>query len=127
MHMVYLFNFSYLVGLTFGWSDDVAMVIVFIPMWIYDSILLLYLTLNLVIHCKRPTNRTFHAMRRKIWNLTCAILKLVAQIMLCLKLELENSTNHPDFKLPLYYVMIPIWIILPVALVDTFFTMYYQI
>ena len=129
--------------------------IVFIPMWLYDSILLLYLTLNLVIHCKRPTNRTFHAMRRKIWwviilfhlkrilnkmfqlkqyiyfflfrNLTCAILKLVAQIMLCLKLELENSTNHPDFKLPLYYVMIPIWIILPVALVDTFFTMYYQI
>lgn len=59
-------------------------------------------------------------------NLTCAILKLVAQIMLCLKLELENSTNHPDFKLPLYYVMIPIWIILPVALVDIFFTMYYQ-
>jgi len=100
--------------------------IVFIPMWLYDSILLLYLTLNLVIHCKRPTNRTFHAMRRKIWNLTCAILKLVAQIMLCLKLELENSTNHPDFKLPLYYVMIPIWIILPVALVDIFFTLYYQ-
>ena len=26
MHMVYLFNFSYLVGLTFGWSDDVVMV-----------------------------------------------------------------------------------------------------
>ena len=24
--MVYLFNFSYLVGLTFGWSDDVVMV-----------------------------------------------------------------------------------------------------
>ena len=26
MHMVYLFNFSYLVGPTFGWSDDVVMV-----------------------------------------------------------------------------------------------------
>ena len=45
--------------------------------------------------------------------------------MLCLKLELENSSN-PTFKLPLYYVMIPIWIILPVALVDIFLTMYYQ-
>ena len=78
--------------------------IVFIPMWLYDSVLLLYLTFNLVTHCKRPHNRTFKSLRRKIWNLTCALLKLVAQIMLCLKLELEvpnsnfkcSSVNH-DF------------------------------
>ena len=41
--------------------------IVFIPMWLYDSILLLYLTFNLVRHCKRPHNRNFKSMRRKIW------------------------------------------------------------
>lgn len=79
--------------------------IVFIPMWLYDSVLLLYLTFNLVTHCKRPHNRTFKSLRRKIWNLTCALLKLVAQIMLCLKLELEVPNSN--FKLPLYYVMIP--------------------
>jgi len=100
--------------------------IVFIPMWLYDSVLLLYLTFNLVTHCKRPHNRTFKSLRRKIWNLTCALLKLVAQIMLCLKLELENSDEYPNFKLPLYYVMIPVWIVLPVTVVDVFYTMYHQ-
>ena len=100
--------------------------IVFIPMWLYDSVLLLYLTFNLVQHCKRPHNRTFKSLWRKIWNLTCALLKLVAQIMLCLKLELENNQDYPNFKLPLYYVMIPVWIVLPVTVVDVFYTMYYQ-
>lgn len=100
--------------------------IVFIPMWLYDSILLLYLTFNLVTHCKRPHNRTFKALRRKVWNLTCAVLKLVAQIMLCLKLDLEHSKEHSEFKLPLYYVLIPVWIVLPVTVVDVFYTMYAQ-
>ncbi len=96
--------------------------IVFIPMWLYDSILLLYLTFNLVTH----HNRTFKSMRRRVWNLTCALLKLTAQIMLCLKLDLENNKDYPGFKLPLYYVMIPVWIVLPVASVDIFYTMYNQ-
>ena len=95
-----------------------------IPIWLYDSVLLLYLTFNLVTHCKRPHNRTFKSLRRKIWNLTCALLKLVAQIMLCLKLELEVPNSN--FKLPLYYVMIPVWIVLPVTVVDVFYTMYHQ-
>ena len=95
-------------------------------MWLYDSVLLLYLTFNLVTHCKRPHNRTFKSLRRKIWNLTCAVLKLVAQIMLCLKLELENNKDYPNFKLPLYYVMIPVWIVLPVTVVDDIYTINYN-
>lgn len=104
--------------------------IVFIPMWLYDSILLLYLTFNLVTHCERPNwdpqNRAFKALKRTWWSFTCAILKLAAQIMLCLKLDLEHSEEHTDFKLPLYYVMIPVWIVLPVTVVDLFYTMYTQ-
>jgi len=99
--------------------------IVFIPMWLYDSILLLYLTFHLVRHCRRPHNRNFKSMRRKIWNLVLVILKLTAQIMLCLKLEMENGTNSPT-KLPLYYVMIPVWIILPVTVFDVSFNLYRQ-
>lgn len=93
--------------------------IVFIPMWLYDTILLLFLTFKLVTHCKRHQNRTFKSMRRKIWNLACAILKLVAQIMLCLKLDFEQKEDS-NFKLPLYYVMIPVWIVLPVTVIDVF-------
>jgi hypothetical protein len=46
----------------------------------------------------------------------CAVLKLSTQIMLCLKLE--NS-----YTIPLYYIMIPVWIVLPVTAVDIFVTM----
>jgi len=100
--------------------------IVFIPMWLYDFILLSYLSFSLITHCKRQNNRSFKSMRRKIWNLTCAILKLVAQIMLCLKLDFENTENN-DFHLPLYFVMIPVWIVLPVTVVDVFWTMYTEV
>ena len=58
-------------------------------------------------------------------NLVLVILKLTAQIMLCLKLEMENGTNSPT-KLPLYYVMIPVWIILPVTVFDVSFNLYRQ-
>ncbi len=97
--------------------------IVFIPMWLYDSILLLYLTFNLVTHFKRGHNNrnNIRGLRRRIWNLVCALLKLVAQIMLCLKLE---NKDNPDFQLPLYFVMIPLWVILPVTIVDVFVILY---
>ena len=54
-------------------------------------------------------------------NVTFALLKLTAQIMLCLKLEYKDQLN-----LPLYYVMIPVWIILPVTVADVFHTLYRQ-
>ena len=54
--------------------------IVFIPMWLYDSILLLYLTFNLVRHCKRPHNRNFKSMRRKIWYVHTVQLKSLCAI-----------------------------------------------
>ena len=41
--------------------------IVFIPMWIYDSILILYLVFHIVTHCKNGQERSLRSMRRKIW------------------------------------------------------------
>ena len=40
------------------------------------------------------------------------LLKLVFEILICVRLE------HPSNPLPLYYVMIPLWIVLPLALYD---------
>lgn len=99
-----------------GWS----WFIVFIPMWLYDSILLLYLIFNMVTHCKNRHDRSLRFMRRKIWYFVCAVLKLAAQIMLCLKLE---NANNKGFDIPLYYIMIPLWIMLPVTCVDVFITL----
>lgn len=87
--------------------------IVFIPMWLYDSILLLYIVFNMITYCKNNHGRSFRSMRRKIWYFTCAVLKLSAQIMLCLKLE-----RMAEIKL--YYLMIPLWLMLPTTAIDVF-------
>ena len=39
-------------------------------------------------------------------------MKLAFQIMLCLKLE------RNDFDIPTYYLMVPVWIWLPVTILD---------
>ena len=43
--------------------------IVFIPMWIYDAVLLIYLLINLITHCKHrhDNERSWRTMYRKIW------------------------------------------------------------
>ena len=50
---------------------------------------------------------------RKLWYIFLVVLQQAAQIMLCIKLENIG-------KLSLFYVMIPIWIILSASTVDVF-------
>ena len=50
---------------------------------------------------------------RKLWYIFLVVLQQAAQIMLCIKLENIG-------KLILFYVMIPIWIILSASTVDVF-------
>jgi len=50
---------------------------------------------------------------RKLWYIFLVVLQQAAQIMLCIKLE--NIGN-----LSLFYVMVPVWIILSASTVDVF-------
>jgi len=97
--------------------------IVFIPMWLYDSILFLYLVFNMMTHCKNGHDGTPMrvSMRRKIWYLNGLEMKLAFQIMLCLKLDNEakrESSSYVEDFIPLYYLMIPLWILLPATVID---------
>ena len=47
--------------------------------------------------------------------LYCVLMKLAFQIMLCLELEYQYDDN---FHIPLYYLMIPLWILLSVTVAD---------
>lgn len=79
--------------------------IIFIPMWILDSVITVYTLINMVMHCK---NRWWHnvhetSLKRKTWCLGGISLKILFQVLLCLRLE---YVKH----LRLFYVMIPFWI-----------------
>lgn len=97
--------------------------IVFIPMWLYDSILFLYLVFHMMTHCKNGHDGTPMrvSMRRKIWYLNGLEMKLAFQIMLCLKLDNEakrESASYVQDFIPLYYLMIPLWILVPATVID---------
>ncbi|XP_044582440.1 transmembrane protein 60 isoform X2 [Cotesia glomerata] len=88
--------------------------IVFIPMWLYDTFLLIYIIFNMVSHCKNNHNST-NCLRRKGWHMLAVLLKLSVQILICLKLE------APYLYLPAKAVLSPFWVLLPALTIDVFF------
>jgi len=90
--------------------------IVFVPLWVYDSILLIYVLINMISMCKGYSERMY-VVRRKVWYIVAIILKMATQIVLCLKLE------YPLWNISIIFVMLPMWTLLPVLLVDVFITL----
>jgi len=87
--------------------------VVFIPLWVFNVILLIYAVFRTVQDCKSSPN---HLQTLKNAKVIIGILLLISfEIMLCFKME------YSQLNLPLTYVMIPLWIILPVLVVQVFF------
>ncbi|XP_013421344.2 transmembrane protein 60-like [Lingula anatina] len=87
--------------------------IIFIPMWLYDIGVVIYVFVTMVRHCK---NRAYHdrglvSIKRRAWYLTSLFMKLIFEIILCLRFQYVSS-------LSLFYVMIPLWILLIGSVVD---------
>ena len=51
---------------------------------------------------------------RKLWYIFLVVLQQAAQIMLCIKLD-DNG-----IEIPLFYVMIPVWLVLSTSSVAVF-------
>jgi hypothetical protein len=66
--------------------------------------------------CKGYPER-MSVVRRKVWYIGAIILKMATQILLCLKLE------YPLWSISIIFVMLPMWILLPILLVDVFITL----
>lgn len=87
--------------------------IVFIPMWLFDTIMLIYVVLKIVTHCKTGHDGLWLTMSRKAWYLAGVFLKIAFQTTLCAKLEYQKD-------LALYYVFIPLWLVLLGVCIDVF-------
>ncbi|XP_014240068.1 transmembrane protein 60 [Cimex lectularius] len=91
--------------------------IVFIPLWFYDSILMIYVFFNMMSYCRNSVDRLPNSVQRKLWYLLAILLKLISIIILCLKLE--NIISN----IPTVYIMIPIWILMPFMISDVFMSL----
>jgi hypothetical protein len=76
--------------------------IIFLPIWIFDSILIIWVIIELIK--RHHLNRFISSLQKYQFYIYGILLKITSQIMLCLKLEY----SFPE----LYIVMIPIWLLL---------------
>lgn len=91
--------------------------LIFVPMWLYDLILLINALFNIFIRCKHENIRKLFK-NKNILLLAIVLLKIAAQITLCLKLE------YKFLSLELYHVLLPIWILLPILIMDVSITLF---
>ncbi|XP_047002409.1 transmembrane protein 60 [Schistocerca americana] len=89
--------------------------IVFVPLWLYDLILLVYVLFYAVSQCKGHCGGRAAATRA--WSVAAVTLKMTAQVVLCLALE------YPSWQLSVYWVMAPLWLFLPVLVVAVFISL----
>ena len=90
--------------------------IVFIPLWLYDVILLVYHIFSLISQMRSSRrDRYQYNIVRKVWIILLIVFPLIAaQIMLCIKLD-DNG-----IEIQLVYLMIPVWIILTSSSIAVF-------
>lgn len=91
--------------------------IVFVPIWLYDLILLIYVFINMMSYCRSGHEALSNSVQRKLYYLLAIILKLMSLVILCLKLE--NTVSN----ISTLYVMIPLWFLIPFILSDVFMTL----
>jgi len=89
--------------------------LIFIPLWMLDVVVIIYIVVNVIIHYRLPSHlyrvdRNEMTMRRKFGLLSCCLLKMAFQLLLCLRLE--------QFSISVYFVLIPLWTLLAAGLVD---------
>lgn len=90
--------------------------IVFMPMWIHDNILMIYIIFHMISHCKNGPNRIILTLRIKPWYIVIAVLlKMSAQILICLKLEV------PQWQISAKAVLAPYLVLFSALAVDVFF------
>ncbi|XP_055530495.1 transmembrane protein 60 [Wyeomyia smithii] len=80
--------------------------IVFIPLWLYDAILITWVVIEIIQ--RQHANRII-SFRHYEYYVAGILLKMVSQIAICLKLEYNS--------IPLYAMMIPIWCLLAMLIV----------
>lgn len=91
--------------------------LIFLPMWLYDVILSIIALFNLIINCKQDSAKELLKNEHNLLLLV-VVLKVAAQIMICLKLE------YKSLEMSLYHVLIPFWLLLPILIVDVSIKLY---
>lgn len=93
--------------------------LIFLPMWLYDLLLTINALYHIVMDCKQDSFKELCKNKNNVLLLVI-ILKITAQIMICLKLE------YRSLNIALYYVLLPFWLLLPILIIDISWTLFFK-
>lgn len=85
--------------------------IIFIPMWLFDGVASIFILVKMIIHCKSHHNTSDSTMKRKFFYMFSVFLKISFQTLMCIRLQYYEIVS-------LYFVMIPLWLLLATAIMD---------
>ncbi|GCC16847.1 transmembrane protein 60-like [Chiloscyllium plagiosum] len=105
--LTWLFTLLFLIILVLKLDETLAWswFLVFIPLWIFDAVLLVMLAVRLAGRCKAGYDRHSGHVRRKVWYLCATLLKLAFLLALCARLERLAA-------LRLSWILAPLWVLL---------------
>lgn len=86
---------------------------VFFPLWFYDVILILCIVFNMLSQCQSGLDRCSNSIQKKICYIIAVLCKITAQTLCCLRL-------NQIIEISMFYIFMPIWVIMPVILTDVF-------
>ncbi|OQV22266.1 hypothetical protein BV898_03769 [Hypsibius exemplaris] len=78
---------------------------VLIPAWLFDSVMLLYITAQAITEVKRRPTRRLAIILNRLWDLSAVLNKILFQVLICLKLQ-------AIVVIQLSYVFFPLWALL---------------
>jgi len=65
--------------------------IVFIPMWLLDVIMIIYISIFMIRHCAMGNHPGGCSVTRKSYCIVCLLFKIAIQIVMCVRVEFASS------------------------------------
>jgi len=85
--------------------------IVFIPVWLLDVIVIVYISIFVIRHCVTGNDPSGRSMLRKSGCVVCVLFKIAMQILICVRLEFVGTMAAA-------FAIVPIWLLLIALIVD---------
>ncbi|XP_048410540.1 transmembrane protein 60 [Stegostoma tigrinum] len=117
--MTWLFTLLFLIVLVLKLDDQTPWnwILIFMPLWIFDTILLMMLIVKIIRRCKSGYDRNSNNLKKDVWYFCAMLFKL--SFLLALSARLEHFS-----QMKLTFVFIPLWLLLIGAVGDLVYNMY---
>ena len=85
--------------------------IVFIPMWLLDMIMIIYILIFIIRHCATGNDPSGRSALRKSYCVVCLLFKIAIQILICIRVEYAST-------LAAAFAIVPVSLLLAALTID---------